>query len=76
VVSSVLVACLVVVSRAAVLGVPSSKQELYEGDTFSCDSSSKQIPNSRVNDDYCDCKDGSDEPGTCEFGRGSRAMRS
>ena len=34
-------------------------------DTFSCISSpSIQLPISRVNDDFCDCPDGSDEPGT------------
>ena len=34
-------------------------------DTFSCISSpSIQLPISRLNDDFCDCPDGSDEPGT------------
>jgi protein kinase C substrate 80K-H len=42
----------------------------YSGDTFSCRQSggwfksAKTIPISWVNDDYCDCEDGSDEPGT------------
>ncbi|PNH10213.1 Glucosidase 2 subunit beta [Tetrabaena socialis] len=42
------------------------------GATFSCISGvAKTIPFARVNDDYCDCADGSDEPGTsaCHNGR-------
>eukprot|EP01138_Halocafeteria_seosinensis_P008189 gb/GECG01008369.1/.p1 GENE.gb/GECG01008369.1/~~gb/GECG01008369.1/.p1 ORF type:complete len:453 (+),score=92.91 gb/GECG01008369.1/:1-1359(+) len=49
---------------AAVLGVPASKQELYAKDPFQCLESMESIPHHRVNDDYCDCKDGTDEPGT------------
>ena len=33
-------------------------------DNFLCDESKVQIPLKSVNDGYCDCKDGSDEPGT------------
>lgn len=45
-------------------GVPTSMKPLYEGSTFECLDKSKVIDISRVNDDYCDCPDGSDEPGT------------
>jgi protein kinase C substrate 80K-H len=49
------------------LGVPDEKLKFYkpqEGDVFKCLDGSKVIPYSAVNDDYCDCPDGSDEPGT------------
>lgn len=38
---------------------------------FKCIKSGELIPFRLVNDDYCDCKDGSDEPGTsgCPNGR-------
>lgn len=32
--------------------------------TFRCLDSSREVPWNHVNDDYCDCQDGSDEPGT------------
>lgn len=34
---------------------------------FQCPTSSEFIPVESINDDYCDCKDGSDEPGTFVF---------
>ncbi|CCJ31052.1 unnamed protein product [Pneumocystis jirovecii] len=49
-------------------GVPESKvgKSLYksENGVWKCLNTSKYIPFSRLNDDWCDCEDGSDEPGT------------
>jgi hypothetical protein len=51
----------------ATKGVPADRQTLYQGkSTFDCRDGSKSIAISLVNDDYCDCFDGSDEPGTGE----------
>ncbi|KAK4936928.1 hypothetical protein LTR10_022306 [Elasticomyces elasticus] len=50
------------------LGVGPEFAKFYKkstADTFTCISNpSITIPYSRVNDDFCDCPDGSDEPGT------------
>lgn len=43
-----------------------------KGTTWTCLDGSKTIPWSAVNDDYCDCIDGSDEPGIISFGRAFR----
>uniref|UniRef100_A0A4W4EHR6 Glucosidase 2 subunit beta n=1 Tax=Electrophorus electricus TaxID=8005 RepID=A0A4W4EHR6_ELEEL len=46
-------------------GVPITKRQFYDENLpFTCLDGSRTIPFDRVNDDYCDCKDGSDEPGT------------
>ncbi|XP_059847880.1 glucosidase 2 subunit beta isoform X2 [Hypanus sabinus] len=46
-------------------GVSLLNQQFYEENKpFTCLDGSKTIPFHEVNDDYCDCKDGSDEPGT------------
>ncbi|KAH9843751.1 glucosidase II beta subunit-like-domain-containing protein [Rhodofomes roseus] len=50
-------------------GVPPSLLSRYQSPgsdsaSWSCLNGSKSIPWSAVNDDYCDCPDGSDEPGT------------
>lgn len=55
-------------------GVSIAATSLYQesdAGTFLCFDNSKTIKFSQVNDDYCDCPDGSDEPGTaaCPNGR-------
>merc|ERR1712136_576590 len=54
-------------------GVPVVKRSLYNPnlETFACLDGSKKIPIQQVNDDYCDCRDGSDEPGTSACPQGS-----
>jgi alpha-glucuronidase len=51
-------------SYAAILGVQPKLREQYRyGPAFKCVSGSGDISWDRVNDDICDCSDGSDEPG-------------
>ncbi|KAJ3413355.1 hypothetical protein HDV05_008137 [Chytridiales sp. JEL 0842] len=57
------------IHRQPQFGVHPSKKHLYpatsaKGGSFACLDGEKSIPASAVNDDYCDCADGSDEPGT------------
>ncbi|XP_045146221.1 LOW QUALITY PROTEIN: glucosidase 2 subunit beta, partial [Echinops telfairi] len=42
-----------------------------ESKPFTCLDGSATIPSDQVNDDYCDCQDGSDEPGTAACPNGS-----
>ncbi|CAH2272973.1 glucosidase 2 subunit beta isoform X1 [Pelobates cultripes] len=53
-------------------GVSLSSRSFYDDSKpFTCLDGSRTIPFDRVNDDYCDCTDGTDEPGTaaCSNGR-------
>lgn len=49
---------------ATVRGVAPSDESKYEGATFSCLQTKVTIPGTAINDNFCDCSDGSDEPGT------------
>uniref|UniRef100_A0A2C9LUN2 Glucosidase 2 subunit beta n=1 Tax=Biomphalaria glabrata TaxID=6526 RepID=A0A2C9LUN2_BIOGL len=52
-------------------GVSMEKASFYQGGTeFRCISTGKRIPMDHINDDYCDCEDGSDEPGTSACNNG------
>jgi protein kinase C substrate 80K-H len=51
-------------SSSVIRGIPRSLYAAYEGPTFTCLDKSKTVALSAVNDDFCDCPDGSDEPGT------------
>ncbi|XP_061566177.1 glucosidase 2 subunit beta-like [Cololabis saira] len=60
-----------VVDSRKVRGISSSYKRFYrERKSFLCIDGSKMIPFEQVNDDYCDCADGSDEPGTSACPRG------
>ncbi|KAM4889145.1 glucosidase 2 subunit beta isoform 2-T2 [Thomomys bottae] len=53
-------------------GVSLTNHPFYdESKPFTCLDGSATIPFDQVNDDYCDCKDGSDEPGTAACPNGS-----
>jgi len=69
----IVILCLVISSIHAtnVRGVFPSQIASYQGQTFKCLGGTKTIPIEAVNDDYCDCQDSSDEPGTsaCPNGR-------
>uniref|UniRef100_A0A2K6GY00 Glucosidase 2 subunit beta n=1 Tax=Propithecus coquereli TaxID=379532 RepID=A0A2K6GY00_PROCO len=53
-------------------GVSLTNHHFYdESKPFTCLDGSATIPFDQVNDDYCDCKDGSDEPGTAACSNGS-----
>jgi protein kinase C substrate 80K-H len=64
---------LFVLAEALPRGIPRSLEPSYSsaGSHFMCLDKSQTIPFARVNDEYCDCPDGSDEPGTsaCSNGR-------
>ena len=64
--SAILLLAMVAVVRGDVAGVKTVDQTKYTSQSFICDE--KMIPSAKVNDDYCDCVDGTDEPGTsaCE----------
>lgn len=46
------------------LGVPPKLLDHYLKNEFTCLNGEKTLPSSAINDEFCDCKDGSDEPGT------------
>ncbi|XP_022646223.1 glucosidase 2 subunit beta-like [Varroa destructor] len=54
-----------------VRGISLEMKALYDPlKDFQCLDGSMKLPFSYVNDDYCDCPDGSDEPGTAACSRG------
>ncbi|KAH8324290.1 hypothetical protein KR074_003763 [Drosophila pseudoananassae] len=55
------------------VGVSLAKAALYHprsDNSWTCLDGSRSIPFTQINDDYCDCADGSDEPGTSACAQG------
>ncbi|XP_023665250.1 glucosidase 2 subunit beta-like [Paramormyrops kingsleyae] len=72
IVVAVAICSAVFVDSRKIRGISLAYRKFYkEKKTFLCLDGSKIIPFDQVNDDYCDCLDGSDEPGTaaCLNGR-------
>ncbi|KAL3683489.1 hypothetical protein R1sor_001511 [Riccia sorocarpa] len=45
-------------------GVAPQDEKYYQSAVIKCRDGSKSFPQERLNDDFCDCADGTDEPGT------------
>lgn len=60
------IACLLIICQALQADSHATVAKYYkDAETFTCISNPAiSVPAVRVNDDYCDCPDGSDEPGT------------
>mmetsp|Transcript_1190 Transcript_1190/g.1866 ORF Transcript_1190/g.1866 Transcript_1190/m.1866 type:complete len:480 (+) Transcript_1190:60-1499(+) len=51
-------------AASSVRGVPLRDETAYIGLKFRCDNGERELALEAVNDDYCDCDDGTDEPGS------------
>ncbi|XVF58560.1 hypothetical protein PTKIN_Ptkin07bG0075800 [Pterospermum kingtungense] len=58
-------------SKSAILGIHPLDEKYYDGEVIKCKDGSKSFTRDRLNDDFCDCIDGTDEPGTsaCPTGK-------
>lgn len=65
-----LLAVVIGIATAEIRGADPAKLDLYKGSQFVCADGTQSFPSDVVNDDYCDCKDGSDEPGTAACSNG------
>ena len=62
---------IVTASDISLRGVDPEFASHYAGDIFTCLDGALTVQRSAVNDDYCDCFDGSDEPGTAACSNGT-----
>ncbi|KAJ0971643.1 hypothetical protein J5N97_019602 [Dioscorea zingiberensis] len=61
----------VTLTASSLIGVSPQDEKYFEGTVIKCRDGSKTFRKDRLNDGYCDCSDGTDEPGTsaCPEGR-------
>jgi protein kinase C substrate 80K-H len=55
----------------AIRGLPDHMIPLYQKEYFVCDNGKTVLKPGQINDGYCDCKDGKDEPGTSACSHGT-----
>jgi protein kinase C substrate 80K-H len=60
-----------VTASTTLMGVSPFSTEKYLFEKFVCDEGSKEISSKNINDDFCDCLDGTDEPGTSACSKGN-----
>ncbi|CAA7053960.1 unnamed protein product [Microthlaspi erraticum] len=63
-VSSLLLAVVSVNSTSPLVGVHPLDEKYFESEIIKCKDGSKSFTRDRLNDNFCDCLDGTDEPGT------------
>eukprot|EP00049_Salpingoeca_infusionum_P010984 m.189777 g.189777 ORF g.189777 m.189777 type:complete len:471 (+) comp14800_c1_seq1:62-1474(+) len=51
-------------------GVAPQNVAAFSGDQYVCDGGARTLSMAEVNDDFCDCQDGTDEPGTSACDKG------
>ncbi|KAF5481382.1 hypothetical protein F2P56_002038 [Juglans regia] len=58
-------------SNPPLLGIHPLDEKYFQPEVIKCKDGSKSFTRDRVNDDFCDCLDGTDEPGTsaCPAGK-------
>jgi protein kinase C substrate 80K-H len=61
----------VVEDSHAIRGLPDHMIPLYQKEFFVCDNGKTVLKPGQINDEYCDCKDGKDEPGTSACSHGT-----
>lgn len=58
------VICVVAVASKAHFGIAPQDLKYYKSEIINCKNGSKKFTKAQLNDDFCDCSDGTDEPGT------------